>query len=92
MLYQHPKVKEGVAIGLPDPYAGERIKVFAVLKQGETATEAELLAFLRERLTRYKVPSAVEFRDQLPKSMIGKILRRSLREDGQVTAHDDVAA
>jgi len=81
VLYQHPKIKEGVAVGVPDPYAGERIKVFAVLKEGETATEAELIDFLRERLTRYKVPSAVEFRDQLPKSMIGKILRRPLREE-----------
>jgi long-chain acyl-CoA synthetase len=88
LLHQHPKVKEGVAIGVPDPYAGERIKVFAVLKEGETATEAELIAFFRERLTRYKVPAAVEFRDQLPKSMIGKILRRSLREEQPVAARD----
>jgi long-chain acyl-CoA synthetase len=66
VLYQHPKVKEGTAIGVPDPYAGEWIKVFAVLKEGETATEAELIGFFRERLTRYKVPSAVEFREQLP--------------------------
>jgi long-chain acyl-CoA synthetase len=72
-----------VALGVPDAYAGERIKVFAVLKEGETATEEELIAFFRERLTRYKVPSAVEFRDDLPKSMIGKILRRSLREEEQ---------
>jgi len=85
VLYQHPKVKEGVAIGVPDPYAGERIKVFAVLKEGETATEAELIAFFRDRLTRYKVPSAVEFREQLPKSMTGKILRRSLREEERQT-------
>ncbi|MFL5802223.1 MAG: long-chain-fatty-acid--CoA ligase [Roseiflexaceae bacterium] len=81
VLYEHPKVKEGVAIGVRDAYAGERIKVFAVLKDGEAATVEEVLAFLRERLTRYKVPSAVEFRDQLPKSMIGKILRRALREE-----------
>ena len=81
VLYQHPKVKEGVAIGVPDPYAGERIKVFAVLKEGETATEQELLAYFRERLTRYKVPSSVELRAELPKSMIGKILRRTLREE-----------
>jgi long-chain acyl-CoA synthetase len=89
VLYQHPKIKEGTVIGVPDPYAGERIKVFAVLKDGETATDAELIAFFRERLTRYKVPSAVEFREQLPKSMIGKILRRSLREEEQnMTAHN----
>jgi long-chain acyl-CoA synthetase len=89
VLYQHPKVKEGTVIGVPDPYAGERIKVFAVLKEGESATEAELLAFFRERLTRYKVPSAVEFRKELPKSMIGKIMRRSLREEEQQTTARD---
>jgi long-chain acyl-CoA synthetase len=91
VLYQHPKIKEGTVIGVPDPYAGERIKVFAVLKDGETATEAELIAYFRERLTRYKVPSAVEFRAELPKSMIGKIMRRSLREEIQPAAHDDAA-
>ena len=80
VLYQHPKVKEGVALGIPDEYAGERIKVFVTLKEGESATEEELIAHFREHLTRYKVPAAVEFRDALPKSMIGKILRRELRE------------
>jgi len=81
VLYRHPQVKEGVAIGVPDEYAGERIKVFVTLKEGETATEEELIAYFRENLTRYKVPSVVEFRDALPKTMIGKILRRELRED-----------
>jgi long-chain acyl-CoA synthetase len=81
VLYQHPKVKEGVAIGIPDEYAGERIKVYATLKEGETATEEELLTYFRENLTRYKVPAFVEFRESLPKSMIGKILRRELREE-----------
>lgn len=85
VLYQHPKVKEGTAVGLPDAYAGERIKLFVVLKEGETATEDEIIAFCRERLTRYKVPSAVEFRADLPKSMIGKILRRALRDEQQPT-------
>jgi long-chain acyl-CoA synthetase len=91
VLYQHPKIKEGVAVGVPDPYAGERIKVFAVLKEGETATEEELIAFFRERLTRYKVPSSVEFREQLPKSIIGKLLRRPLREEEQGAASSDGA-
>lgn len=83
VLYRHPHIKEGVAVGMPDPYAGERIKVFAVLKDGASVTEEELLRFFRERLTRYKVPFAVEFRTELPKSMIGKILRRALREEAQ---------
>ncbi|MGE5222573.1 MAG: long-chain-fatty-acid--CoA ligase, partial [Omnitrophica WOR_2 bacterium] len=81
VLYQHPKVKEGVAIGLPDPYLGERIKVFAVLKEGETATPEELIAFFKERLIYYKVPAEIEFRQELPKSMIGKILPRVLQEE-----------
>ncbi len=80
LIYQHPKVKEGICVGLPDPYKGERIKVFLVLKDGETATEQEFLDYFRERLTAYKVPSEIEFRSELPKSMIGKILRRALRE------------
>ena len=83
VLYQHPKVKEGVAVGIPDEYAGERVKVFAVLKEGETATEAELIDYFRQHLTRYKVPSVVEFREELPKTAIGKILRRALREEEQ---------
>jgi long-chain acyl-CoA synthetase len=81
VLYQHPKVKEGITVGIPDPYKGERIKVYAVLKDGESATSEEFIAFFRARLTPYKVPSEVEFRSDLPKSMIGKILRRALREE-----------
>jgi long-chain acyl-CoA synthetase len=81
MVYQHPKVKEGITIGLPDLRKGERIKVYIVLKEGETATPEEFIAYFKERLTPYKVPSEVEFRPELPKSMIGKILRRALREE-----------
>jgi long-chain acyl-CoA synthetase len=81
IIYQHPKVKEGVSVGLPDPRKGERIKVYIVLEDGETATPEEIIAYFRERLTPYKVPTEVEFRTELPKSMIGKILRRALREE-----------
>ncbi|MCW5852682.1 MAG: long-chain fatty acid--CoA ligase [Anaerolineae bacterium] len=81
LIYQHPKVKEGICVGLPDPYKGEKIKVYLTLKDGETATPDEFIAYFRERLTAYKAPSEVEFRDELPKSMIGKILRRQLREE-----------
>jgi long-chain acyl-CoA synthetase len=81
LIYQHPKVKEGISVGIPDPRKGERIKVYIVLKEGETATPEEFIAYFRERLTPYKVPSEVEFRTELPKSMIGKILRRALREE-----------
>jgi long-chain acyl-CoA synthetase len=81
LIYQHPKVKEGISIGIPDPVKGERIKVYIVLKDGEKATQEEFIAYFKERLTPYKVPSEVEFRTELPKSMIGKILRRALREE-----------
>jgi long-chain acyl-CoA synthetase len=81
LIYQHPKVKEGITVGVPDPYKGERIKVYIVLKKGETATEEEFIAYFRQNLTPYKVPSEVEFRTELPKSAIGKILRRQLREE-----------
>ena len=81
LIYQHTKVKEGISVGIPDPRKGERIKVYIVLKDGERATPEEFIAYFKERLTPYKVPSEVEFRKQLPKSMIGKILRRALREE-----------
>ena len=77
----HPKVQEGICVGIPDERKGERIKVFIVLKEGETATAEEFIAYFRERLVAYKTPSEVEFRSELPKSMIGKILRRQLREE-----------
>ena len=81
LIYAHPKVKEGITVGVPDAYAGEHIKVFIVLRDGETATSDEFIAYFRERLVPYKVPSGVEFRSELPKSMIGKILRRPLRDE-----------
>jgi long-chain acyl-CoA synthetase len=90
-LYQHPKVKEGVSVGLPDPYKGERIKVYVVLKDGETATPEEFIAHFTERLVPYKVPAEVEFRRDLPKSMIGKILRRALQEEEMQRARDEQA-
>ncbi len=81
VLYAHPKVKEAAAVGIPDEYKGEVPKVFIVLKEGETATEEEILAYCREKLAAYKVPKYVEFRKELPKSMVGKILRRVLAEE-----------
>jgi long-chain acyl-CoA synthetase len=81
LIYQHPKVREGITVGIPDPKKGERIKVYIVLKEGESATPEEFIAYFKDRLTPYKVPSVVEFRTELPKSMIGKILRRVLREE-----------
>jgi len=81
VLFQHPKVLEGVSVGVADKYRGETVKAFVVLKPGETATEEEIIAFCRERLAAYKVPKLVEFRPSLPKSAVGKILRKILREE-----------
>jgi long-chain acyl-CoA synthetase len=68
-------------IGVPDPKRGETVKAYIVLKENETASENEILTYCREQLAAYKVPKIVEFRSDLPKSMIGKILRRELREE-----------
>ncbi|HLB12403.1 MAG TPA: long-chain fatty acid--CoA ligase [Dehalococcoidia bacterium] len=82
VLYQHPKVKEAVALGVPDAYRGETPKVYVVLKEGQSATEDEILGYCRENLAKYKVPTIVEFRKELPKTLVGKVLRRVLREEG----------
>jgi len=81
VLYAHPKVQEAVVAGVPDPYRGETVKAYIVLKEGETATPEEIIAFCKERLAPYKVPKLVEFRSELPKSAVGKFLRRVLVEE-----------
>ncbi len=81
VLYEHPKVMEAAAIGVPVGGSDQRAKVFIVLRPGETATEEEILEFCNERLAKYKVPKSVEFREDLPKTMVGKILRRELMEE-----------
>ncbi|MBA4393247.1 MAG: long-chain fatty acid--CoA ligase [Desulfobacca sp.] len=80
VLFEHPKIKEACAVGIPDPYRGETIKAFVVPREGETLTAEEVIAFCREKLAAYKVPKQVEFMEDLPKSTIGKVLRRKLRE------------
>ncbi|MBV9893036.1 MAG: long-chain fatty acid--CoA ligase [Chloroflexi bacterium] len=77
-LYAHPKVREAVAVGVPDERWGEAVKVYIVLRDGQTATEQEILDYCHSRMARYKVPKLVEFRKELPKSMVGKVLRRQL--------------
>jgi long-chain acyl-CoA synthetase len=84
VLFSHPKIKEACSIGVPDSHSGERVKAFVVLKEGQAATEAEIIDFCNERLTRYKVPKYVEFVDDLPKSAVGKILRKELRRMDQL--------
>ncbi|MBA4421736.1 MAG: long-chain fatty acid--CoA ligase [Syntrophus sp. (in: bacteria)] len=81
VLYQCPKVCEAVSLGIPDDYRGETVKAFVVLKPGETATEKEIIDFCKQKLTKYKAPTIVEFRDALPKSAVGKILRKILRQE-----------
>lgn len=81
VLFLHPKVAEAVAVGIRDPYRGETVKAYIVPKQGEAPGEDEIINFCREKLAPYKVPKMVEFRESLPKSAVGKILRKILREE-----------
>ncbi len=81
VLYGHPKVENAAVIGIPDEKSGESVKAYIQLVQGEQATEQEMLDFCKERLAGYKRPRAVEFRDELPTSVVGKVLRRVLREE-----------
>lgn len=81
VLFEHPKVQEAVVAGVPDARRGEVVKAYIVLKPGEAATVDEIIAFCKERLAPYKAPKQVEFRSELPKTMVGKFLRRVLVEE-----------
>ncbi|WEG12045.1 long-chain fatty acid--CoA ligase [Pullulanibacillus sp. KACC 23026] len=81
VLYEHPAIQETVVIGVPDAYRGETVKAYVTLKPGQSVTEDEIIAFAKERLSPYKVPKIVEFRDELPKSAVGKLLKRELRDE-----------
>ena len=81
VFYEHPKVQEACSIGVPDLKGGENVKVFVVRKEGETATEKEMIEFCNGKLATYKLPTEVEFREELPKTNIGKILRKDLRKE-----------
>ena len=80
VLMGHPKILEACAIGVPHEYRGETVKAFIVVKAGETLTEEEITAYCKEKLAAYKVPKIFEFIDELPKSAVGKVLRRKLRD------------
>jgi long-chain acyl-CoA synthetase len=82
-LYAHPKVAEAVAVGVPDDRWGEAVKVYIVLKDGQTASEQEIIDYCHARMARYKVPKTIEFRAELPKTLVGKFLRRKLLEEEQ---------
>jgi long-chain acyl-CoA synthetase len=79
VLYEHPAVREAAVIGVPDEYRGETVKAFVSLRPGASATPAELIAFCKERMAAYKYPRQIDFVDELPKTVTGKILRRELR-------------
>ncbi len=80
ILFEHPKILEACTIGAADPYRGETVKSFVVVKPGETLTEEEIAKYCQDRLAAYKVPKKIEFLESLPKSAIGKILRREIKE------------
>ena len=81
VLHEYPKVQEAVALSVPHRSKGETLKAYVVPKPGEKITVAELVAHCRQKLASYKVPRMFEFRDELPKSMVGKVLRRALRDE-----------
>jgi long-chain acyl-CoA synthetase len=83
VLYQHPKVKEAVVYGFPDAYRGEVVKAVIVPQEGVKLTETEILDYCQSCLAAYKLPKVIEFRPELPKSMVGKVLRRTLREQDE---------
>jgi len=81
VLHEHPKIKEAVSLSVPHKTRGEMLKAYIVVKDGAKLSTAELAKFCREKLASYKVPRVFEFRDELPKTLVGKVLRRALREE-----------
>jgi len=80
VLFEHPQIVEACAVGIPDEYRGETVKAFVVLKSGASLTEEEIINYCKDKLAKYKVPKMIEFIDELPKSGVGKILRKELRQ------------
>ena len=80
VLMSHPKILEACVVGIPHEYRGETVKAFIVKKEGQTLTEEEVSRFCKENLAAYKVPKIFEFVDELPKTTVGKVLRRKLKE------------
>ncbi|KKU32299.1 MAG: AMP-dependent synthetase and ligase [Candidatus Azambacteria bacterium GW2011_GWB1_46_27] len=83
VLFRHPKIKEAVVVGLPDPekFRGEIIKAYIILKENESPCEQEILNFCSRELAKFKIPRIIEFRKELPKTIVGKVLRRVLVEE-----------
>ncbi|RIK43510.1 MAG: long-chain fatty acid--CoA ligase [Chloroflexi bacterium] len=91
VLFTHPAVREAAVAGVPDARRGETVKAFVVLKEGHSVTDTEIRAFCKENLAPYKVPTQIEFRQELPKSLAGKVLRRLLVEGEKEKQKEKVA-
>ncbi len=78
VIFEHPKVKEVVVVGIPDSYRGESVKAYIVPESGVELNEQEIIAFCQQKMARFKVPKKVQFLDEIPKSAVGKYLRRVL--------------
>jgi long-chain acyl-CoA synthetase len=81
VFYENPKVQEAAAIGIPHPSRGESVKVFVSLKEGVTATQEELIEYCKGKMATFKLPTEIEFRNELPKTNVGKILKKNLRAE-----------
>ncbi len=92
VLHQHPKIREAVVVGVSHRSRGETIKAYIVPREGETLTVPEVVSFCRQRLASYKVPKLIEFREELPKSLVGKVLRRVLREEEERKSLEEAGA
>ena len=79
VFYENPKIQEAAAIGIPHPSRGESVKVFVTLKEGATATQEELIEYCKDKIAKFKLPTEIEFRKELPKTNVGKILKRDLK-------------
>ncbi|HUM39168.1 MAG TPA: long-chain fatty acid--CoA ligase, partial [Nitrospira sp.] len=83
ILSQHPAVQEAVVVGTPDHHYGEAVKAYVVPISGTSVTEQDLIDHCRTSLARFKVPTVIEFRSELPRTIIGKVLRRALRDGAE---------
>jgi long-chain acyl-CoA synthetase len=88
-ILKHPKVKDAITIGIPDEYRGEVPKAFVQLEEGATTTAEEIIAHCKRHLAAYKVPKLIEFKNELPRSAVGKALRRILRDEEMAKVKKD---